>query len=152
VKNRAGTVVRGLYKGDLTELLEIERACFPDPWPTAWFRAAITGGDICWGAFLGEHLIAYLIACYEGDHLHLTNLAVHFEHRRCGVASSLVSRLLDEARDRGFRGVLLEVRRSNVEAIRLYERFGFQATGIEELYYEGIEDALIMSLEINGLV
>ena len=44
-----------------------------------------------------------------------------------------------------FRSVTLEVRETNVAAIRLYESMGFREAGIRKNYYkEPIENALIM--------
>jgi len=39
---------------------------------------------------------------------------------------------------------VLEVRQSNVPAIRLYEHFGFVEYFVRKGYYEGKEDALLM--------
>ena len=45
--------------------------------------------------------------------------------------------------------MFLEVRRSNMRAIRLYESFGFSEIGIRANYYQGSslsEDAVVMAL------
>ena len=79
------------------------------------------------------------------------NVAVDPNARRQGVARLLLERLfVDTARDT-VRGYTLEVRVSNGEAIRLYERLGFQSTGVRRGYYtDNREDALIMWKDPTG--
>ncbi len=55
-------------------------------------------------------------------------LAVQPDARRRGVASGLLTRLLEEASARRFPGVSLSVNSDNF-ARRLYERFGFVQVG-----------------------
>ena len=52
------------------------------------------------------------------------NIAVAGEFRRRGIASALLERLFAVTADDAQRGYTLEVRVSNDEAIRLYERLG----------------------------
>jgi len=73
------------------------------------------------------------------------NVAVAPEKRRQGIASALLHRLLELTEDDALRGYTLEVRTSNLGAIRLYERFGFTRKGVRRGYYtDNREDALIM--------
>ena len=73
------------------------------------------------------------------------NLAVEPDWRRRGIGSALLERLLIETKGDTDRGYTLEVRVSNVGAIRLYERFGFRPRGVRRGYYtDNREDALIM--------
>lgn len=145
--------VRGLREGDLAALLEIERGCFDDPWPVGWFREAIRSRGVSWGAFDGAGKLAgYIFAYDEENAIHLTNVAVASCHRRRGVARLLVERLLSAAAIGGKARVYLEVRHSNQPAIRLYESLGFRQTGVEQDYYGGQEDALILTLELDGVV
>ena len=59
--------------------------------------------------------------------------------RRCSSGCST------ETKGDNDRGYTLEVRVSNVGAIRLYERFGFRARGVRRGYYtDNREDALVM--------
>jgi ribosomal-protein-alanine N-acetyltransferase len=70
---------------------------------------------------------------------------VHPGWRRAGVASRLLDELLDLTAGDRRRGYTLEVRVSNTSAIGLYERFGFEASGVRRGYYtDNREDALIM--------
>ena len=73
------------------------------------------------------------------------NVAVDPDRQRRGIATSLLERLFELTRDDERRGYTLEVRISNEEAIRLYERLGFEPRGIRRGYYtDNQEDALIM--------
>jgi ribosomal-protein-alanine N-acetyltransferase len=50
-----------------------------------------------------------------------------------------------DAAGRGARRATLEVRRSNVEAQRLYGRFGFHVSNVRPRYYsQPDEDALVL--------
>lgn len=138
---------------DLPEILDIERASFIDPWPAPWFRAAISSQDVCWGAFKSGRLVGYLIAVIEEPMMHLANLAVEAEFRRCGVGRRLCERLIELTIQMRLCAVVLETRRSNAPAIELYESLGFRQTGVEVGYYQGSEDALILTREIaSGVV
>ena len=72
------------------------------------------------------------------------NVAIDLDHQRTGVASALLAELYTRVEDDDAR-FTLEVRRSNVIAIRLYEREGFRAAGVRRRYYQDNgEDALVM--------
>ncbi len=49
--------------------------------------------------------------------------------RGSGVGEALVGAVLEDARERGLRRVVLDVAQANTSARRLYERMGFRATG-----------------------
>jgi ribosomal-protein-alanine N-acetyltransferase len=103
--------------------------------------------SICLGAFDGETgaLLGYLIISRYVDAWHVMNVAVAPEHRRRGIAATLLDRLFELTAGDGRRGYTLEVRVSNTSAIKLYERAGFRARGIRRGYYtDNREDALIM--------
>jgi [ribosomal protein S18]-alanine N-acetyltransferase len=73
------------------------------------------------------------------------NVAVAPAFRRRGIASTLLERLFEVTASDPRRGYTLEVRVTNAEAIRLYERLGFESRGIRRGYYtDNREDALIM--------
>ncbi|CAN5213890.1 hypothetical protein BH20ACI1_BH20ACI1_17850 [soil metagenome] len=66
--------------------------------------------------------------------IRLVDIAVLPESRNHGIGSFVLNRLLDEAKGKG-KFVDLQVLKSNVAATRLYERFGFEKTGENELYF-----------------
>ena len=55
----------------------------------------------------------------------IVRMSVAPEHRGRGLGRALVEHLLDEARRRGYRGMLVETTKEWHDAIRLYQRCGF---------------------------
>lgn len=93
--------------------------------------------------------IAFLLAWAVADELHLIHIATHPDDRRKGAARALMHTLVDHAVENRSRLVLLEVRRTNRPAIRLYRSFGFSAIGLRRRYYADGEDAIEMMLVLD---
>jgi [ribosomal protein S18]-alanine N-acetyltransferase len=141
--------LRRLGLGDLGDIERIERAAYPTPWSRSMFAGELAKpSSISLGAFdadAGGRLVAYLIISRYVDAWHVMNVAVAPEYRRRGVATELLAELFRLTEGDPRRGYTLEVRISNASAIALYERLGFQATGVRRGYYtDNREDALIM--------
>jgi [ribosomal protein S18]-alanine N-acetyltransferase len=139
--------LRRLGADDLDTVELIERASYPTPWSRSMFAAELRKPSaLALGAYLesGE-LVGYAFVSRYVDAWHVMNVAVSPEHRRRGVATELLERLFEVTATDQRRGYTLEVRVSNTDAIRLYERLGFQSRGIRRGYYtDNREDALIM--------
>ena len=76
---------------------------------------------------------------------HITTIAVDPAWHRNHVGTKLMLGLIDAATAKGARSVSLEVRKSNLGAQRMYERFGFLPAGTRPRYYRDTgEDAVIM--------
>jgi [ribosomal protein S18]-alanine N-acetyltransferase len=139
--------VRRLAYSDLPSVLAIERRSFPTPWSLAMFVLELSKpSGICLAASSSRGLVGYLVCSRYADVWHLMNVAVSPDHRRSGIATTLIQRLFDEAGSDA--RYTLEVRTSNAEAIAMYRRFGFRPAGRRRRYYhDNGEDALIMWLE-----
>ena len=140
--------LRRLEVGDLSAIEKIEQRSYPTPWSRSMFAGELAKpSSICLGAFDSESgaLAGYLIISRYVDAWHVMNVAVAPDYRRRGIASTMLERLFELTAGDGRRGYTLEVRVSNGDAIRLYERAGFKARGIRRGYYtDNREDALIM--------
>jgi ribosomal-protein-alanine N-acetyltransferase len=139
--------LRRLDPRDLDTVEAIERASYPTPWSRSMFAAELRKpGSIAIGAFLAEGaLVGYAFVSRYVDAWHVMNVAVAPDFRRRGIATTLLERLFEVTEADPRRGYTLEVRVSNADAIRLYERLGFEARGIRRGYYtDNREDALIM--------
>ena len=86
----------------------------------------------------------FLMARRVGLEWEIENVVVQKGRRRQGIGLSLVTELVERARERGAESVLLEVRESNSEARLLYEKAGFRQQGRRPAYYSNpIEDGLV---------
>jgi [ribosomal protein S18]-alanine N-acetyltransferase len=139
--------LRGLGVQDLDAVDEIERASYPTPWSRAMFAAELQKpSSLSLGAF-GDSvgLVGYAIVSRYVDAWHVMNVAVAPAFRRRGIARALLERIFEMTSSDPRRGYTLEVRVSNEDAIRLYQRLGFEPRGIRRGYYtDNREDALIM--------
>jgi ribosomal-protein-alanine N-acetyltransferase len=137
--------IRRLTYADLPQVVSIERRAFPTPWSLAMFVLELSkAGGICLAAFAGETMVGYLICSRYDTVWHLMNISVDPDRRREGIATALLSALIERVGDPEAQ-ITLEVRQSNHGAIQLYGQFGFRSAGIRRRYYQDNgEDALIM--------
>jgi [ribosomal protein S18]-alanine N-acetyltransferase len=137
--------IRRLNYADLPQVIAIERRAFPTPWSLAMFVLELSKpSGICLAAVRDGALVGYLVCSRYDTVWHLMNVAVDDRLLRQGIATTLIERLFELADDPGEQ-YTLEVRTSNVPAIRLYGKFGFRPAGRRRGYYhDNREDALIM--------
>ena len=137
--------IRRLTYADLPQVVSIERRAFPTPWSLAMFVLELSkAGGICLAAFDGGTMLGYLICSRYDTVWHLMNVSVDPDRRREGIATALLSALIERVGDREAQ-ITLEVRQSNHGAIQLYGQFGFRSAGVRRRYYQDNgEDALIM--------
>ncbi len=141
------TQVRDLSSSDLGAIERIERRSYATPWSRSMFASELAKPtSICVGAVTDTGaLIGYLIISRYVDAWHVMNIAVDPDHRGRGIARALFDELFERTADDPLRGYTLEVRVSNDEAIRLYDRLGFRSRGVRRGYYtDNREDALVM--------
>jgi ribosomal-protein-alanine N-acetyltransferase len=139
--------LRRLEAEHLDEVETIERASYPTPWSRSMFDAELRKpGSLALGAFAEDGmLVGYAFISRYVDAWHVMNVAVAHAYRRRGIAAALLERLFEVTATDPRRGYTLEVRVSNLGAIALYERLGFEARGVRRGYYtDNREDALIM--------
>ena len=139
--------LRRLSAADLDAIESIERRAYATPWSRVMFESELAKPtSLCLGAFADQgELLGYLILSRYVDAWHVMNVAVSPDHRRQGIATALLERVFELTEHTGRRGYTLEVRVSNVGAMRLYERLGFAARGVRRGYYtDNREDAVIM--------
>jgi ribosomal-protein-alanine acetyltransferase len=140
-------IIRQAEMKDIDTIAELDKLCFAAPWSRASFETEITNNDLALYivAEVDDTVIGYAGLWCVIDEGHITNVAVHPDHRKKGVGEALVSSLLDQTLSEGIKYHTLEVRPSNDAAIALYTKFGFQPSGIRKKYYEDNgEDAIIM--------
>jgi ribosomal-protein-alanine N-acetyltransferase len=131
---------------DLAAVAAIE-AETPGPWSTAQLAAELErqGGWRYVARRADGDVIGYLCGYTVADEAEILKLAVRASCRRQGVAVQLVRHALAGLAAQGVARVFLELRAGNQPARRLYEQFGFRATGVRKGYYRNPpEDAVLM--------
>jgi len=135
-----------MAEADLEQILSIELRSFPHPWLRQHFIDELSS-PYAFPLSAFDHagrLVGYICPMLLLDEGHIMNVAVEPELRGCGVGRMLVQKVLDDCRQEGASFVSLEVRESNLSAISLYRKMGFDVVGKRRRYYENGEDALMM--------
>ncbi len=140
-------VISPMRRRHLRGVVAIEELSNHKPWSIGLFLGELKmPTSRFYQVALDSHrVLGFAGLMFTGDEGHITNIAVHPDARRSGVATQLMLGAMREAVSRGLSRVTLEVRVTNGGAQELYRRFGFAPGGIRRNYYAEIgEDALIM--------
>ena len=126
----------------------LEQECFAEPWSeTAILESMANPAYVFLLGTDGEETVGYVGAYLVLDELQITNVAVTVTARRRGVGNRLIDALVEAASRLGAKTVYLEVRASNLPAIRLYEKHGFASVGTRKRFYtHPTEDGILMTL------
>ena len=147
--------VRRAERRDLSDILVIETAQFPEPWSRSMMLEEISNTDNRRYTVAEEEglVIGYLGLMFVlKDELHINSIGTRPGHEGRGVATSLLDEAWDVVRERGVARATLEVAVSNTRALQLYYRYGFAPVGVRKNYYPAThEDALILWADIPGV-
>lgn len=139
-------IIDAMTIADLDQIEELEKLAFTMPWPRGAFEGELTNNALAryLVARKDNKVIGYIGIWLIFDEGHITNVAVHPDYRRQGVADALLRRMLSNAKGCDINSCTLEVRRSNLAAQELYKKFGFAYESVRPGYYtDNKEDALI---------
>lgn len=143
-------LIRLMETRDLDEILEVEMSCFKTPWTRHMFEDELYNSNAYYFVVnVNEKIVGYVGFWKIIDEAHITNVAIHEDYRRLGYGRALITAMLNKVKELKIIAVTLEVRVSNLDAISLYESFGFVSSGVRRGYYsDNNEDALIMWLKL----
>ena len=152
-RDKAKIRVRIAKSSDLDDIYELDVQTFAMPWSKEALSYDILEND---NAFV-------IVAEYEGefagyadiwtvlDEADLNSIAVRVDFRRKGIGDAIMLAMIEMLSANGVATINLEVRVSNMPAIKLYKKYGFKECGVRPGYYlDNGEDALIMKRETGG--
>ena len=131
----------------VAQVAELEKICFgTEAWSERSVASELTNSLSLWLVAEEEgNVWGYVGSQTVMDETDMMNIAVHPEHRKQGIAATLVNNLVDALKTRGSHSLMLEVRASNDPARKLYDKLGFQQVGLRKNYYRNPkEDACIL--------
>jgi [ribosomal protein S18]-alanine N-acetyltransferase len=131
---------------DVPAVMSIQSACPEIAQWTVRDYACVTEGAMAGWVAEEQELAGFIVARRVAGDLEILNFAVRAEARRRGIGAALLRAATASSLAFAVEKTFLEVRVSNLAAIRFYERNGFEATGRRPRYYSApIEDALILT-------
>lgn len=138
--------IRNMRQEDAAAVAELEAQIFSKPWSRQGFLDALKlENTIFLVAEEDARIVGYIGMYCSLDEGEITNVAVDSCMRCRGIGGRLIAAMQEKAGQRGIASIVLEVRVSNENAIRLYERNGFHKQGVRKSFYElPKEDAYIM--------
>lgn len=142
-------IVKKAGLSDVPQIAEIERKSIPQPWSEAAFTSALSNEKaITLAAFCGDILCGFITGVYLFDTADIYSVAVSSEYRKKGVGKHLLEEFFSALPDE-VNNVCLEVRESNIPAIKLYEKLGFERAGLRKNFYQNPrENAVLMTKKL----
>ncbi|MBR6573053.1 MAG: ribosomal protein S18-alanine N-acetyltransferase [Clostridia bacterium] len=130
-----GVDIREFKEKDEIYIAMLEKECFSEPWSEKAILDAKENNTLFVVAQAEEKIIGYAGLQIVLDEGYITNVAVTKEHRGKGVAKALMEKLFKIAEEKDLAFITLEVRESNLAAINLYKKLGFEKEGERKNFY-----------------
>jgi [ribosomal protein S18]-alanine N-acetyltransferase len=141
-----------LTEARLDEVVVIERLAYDHPWTVGNFSDSLRSGYQAQLLRAGDVVLGYFVAMKGVDEVHLLNITVAPAYQGQGWGRVMLEALALWAKGQGAQWLWLEVRVSNVRALRIYEHHGYRRVGERKGYYPARhghrEDAVVMSLKL----
>jgi ribosomal-protein-alanine N-acetyltransferase len=139
---------------DVPEMVDVEHEAYngEEPWSDQTFYTELNRRRTRLYVIVRDpqtqEMVGYIGAAYRAGvrEVHITNVTVRPSWQGHGIGTFLMMYMMTVAAQIRFSRMSLEVRVSNVSAIRLYERLGFQTVRRKAGYYaDNHEDAFDMA-------
>ena len=163
ILNQVGDcILRRCELGDIIPVMEINLRTLPEHYsdyfyeslleelPEAFIVAELSGKIIGYIMCKMEHGFSNFKKLGFVKKGHVVSIAVIDNHRRKGFGSILVDEAIKGVKIRQCSELYLEVRCSNNDAVRLYEKLGFSIIHRLKAYYRDGEDAYVMAIEFTS--
>lgn len=95
-------------------------------------------------AKIDNNIVGFAGVIILPDDVEITNIVTKKSERKKGIGKSLLDKLIEIAFELS-KDISLEVNEKNNAAINLYEKAGFERVGIRKKYYNGCDNAIIMT-------
>mgnify|MGYP003325961302 CR=1 FL=1 len=145
-KERLQIHVRWMIRRDMPEVSEIEREAFEFPWSDEDFIRCMRQRN-CIGmvAEVADSVVAFMIYELHRSRLHVLNFAVRRSHRRLGIGTQMMEKLVGKLTPERRSRIVLEVRERNLPAQLFFRSVGYRAISVlKDFYQDTTEDAYLM--------
>lgn len=143
--------MRDIYVEKMTTstMVDVKDICdlsFSIPWSLSSLEKELTNPNALYIVVkLGEKVVGFGGIWVVFDEATVINIAVHPDYRGIHISDIIMENLINKAKSMGACSMTLEVRISNIPAIKLYEKYGFIIEGTRKNFYDNPkEDGHIM--------
>lgn len=145
-ESHTSPVIRRAAPPDIDQIMSIEQESFSDPWHRRSMNSLIGDGRVYFAvAERDGRILGYIAAWFVLGEGEIGNIAVAKADRAEGLGSRLLDSAISYSDGLGIRSLFLEVRESNIAALRLYASRNFVEIGRRKSYYRRpVEDALVL--------
>ena len=139
-----------MQPSDMRAVMSLEAISHSHPWTQGNFLDSLTAGH--WAYCIRPEMTAntklpstipavwgYCILYPAVDELHLLNITIDPALRRNGIGSRVMQAIEGIAIQQKMTRIILEVRPSNIPAVKLYERMDYAIIGVRRAYYPADE-------------
>jgi len=154
-----GTIIRRCEPSDLISVMEINMKTLPEHYSDYFYESLLS--DLPESFLIAEKegiSIGYIMCKSEFGFSnfkklgfvkkgHVVSVAVLDNFRGSGIGSALVEEAFKGVKEKQCDEMYLEVRCSNTDAVRLYEKLGMSVKQRLRSYYRDGEDAYMMAIE-----
>lgn len=146
--------IQNADENDISSLAQIEAECIANPWSENSFREEMANENSIIIKAVNENgaICGFVSAVTMLDEVSIYNVAVKTSYRRNGIAKNLLLHLEDITKTSA-NFYMLEVRESNLPAIKLYHSLGYQNVGLRKNYYQSpCENAILMTKSLERTI
>lgn len=146
--------MRPATSDDLRPLMEIEQKIHVSPWTQVGFEGELqkpySHVYLLSDDETDSQIAGYIVFWLMFDECQILNVGVDLPYRGLGLAKKMIREAVKLALKKGIRRAVLDVRKSNMAAIQLYQGLGFNICQIRKQFYSNGEDAYQMKLDLEG--
>lgn len=142
-------IYKEFSKEHLDSIVLLDKICFKLCWSKNIFINELNKNNSKYYVALhNDEVIGYVGANYVLDEADITNIAVLPDFRNKKIASHLMDMMIKHLKTINILKLNLEVRQSNIGAINLYKKFGFEIVGSRKNYYQDNNETAILMTKI----
>lgn len=140
-------LLRAMRLSDLDNITPLEHQLFSSPWSKDDYIYELSSNPYAkYYVLEDDKIVGYVGIWITYETAQITTIGIAKERQGEGLSKLLMNKVIEETKD--CEAITLEVRVSNVKAIKLYESYGFKKEAIRKDYYlDNHEDAYLMMKE-----
>lgn len=144
--------IREMNLEDYEEIKDNFQKDFDEFWTASILKSELENNNSKYIVALeNEEIVGFAGIIILPDDTEITNIVTKKTKRKKGIGKLLLDKLINMTIEEKKAIISLEVNEKNTIAINLYKKFGFEEVGKRKKYYNGIDDAIIMTKKIENL-